>query len=338
MKKAKTKVFKINYYDSDGKRRGKTFSAPTMAEARIKAAEWERTRPTEKKPSMAVLDAVAQYIELKRPVWSPSTTRSLLCVKKSRIEDDEIGKADIFTLNSADLQAWVSRLTAAGVALKTIRNAYGLLLPAVKMFRPDAAFTVTFPQKKKQVKLSPSSNDVKALLDYIKGRYGEGSDLEISILLASTCTLRRGEVCALTAEDIRGNTVHVCKSMVFSDSGEWIIKPPKTAESDRIVTMPEALVKLLKGRQGKLVHYTPTALSAAFEDAVVASGVPRMRFHDLRHYSVSVLHAMGVPDVYLLHRGGWSSPHVLRSVYRNEISDERKKQDEKIAGHFDSIF
>lgn len=335
--KKKSATYKLAYYDETGRRRGKTFSAPTAREARLKAAEWELNRPRQTGPAMTVLRAVEQYIDLKRPVWSPSTTRSFLSMKRSRFENDPIGSLDVFAITSADVQGWISRMAAGRFELKTIRNAYGLLLPAVRMFRPETAFTVTFPQRKKTIRTSPSSADVQALLAYVRATNGPGSDLEVAIMLAAACTLRRGEICALSAEDLNGSQLHVCKCMVFDEDGEWVVKAPKTVESDRTITIPKAVVKLLKGRKGRIVDLTPNALTMQFDRAVAASGVPKMRFHDLRHYSVSVLHAKGVPDVYLLHRGGWSTPHVLKSVYLNEIASERQKQDKKIASYFDSI-
>ena len=76
------------------------------------------------------------------------------------------------------------------------------------------------------------------------------------------------------------------------------------------------------------------ALSNRFRRAVAAAGLPPIRFHDLRHYSASILHAIGVPDQYILARGGWASDYVMKSVYRNSISEEARKQDARIAAHF----
>lgn len=44
--------------------------------------------------------------------------------------------------------------------------------------------------------------------------------------------------------------------------------------------------------------------------------------------------ALGIPDKYAMERGGWSSPHVMKSVYQHTFSAERKAADDKIDEYF----
>ena len=57
----------------------------------------------------------------------------------------------------------------------------------------------------------------------------------------------------------------------------------------------------------------------------------------LRHYSASIMHAIGVPDQYILQRGGWTDSGVMREVYRNVIDMEAAKQNKKINKHFSKV-
>lgn len=50
-----------------------------------------------------------------------------------------------------------------------------------------------------------------------------------------------------------------------------------------------------------------------------------INFHGLRHLNASVMLVLGVPDKYAMERGGWSSLAVMKSVYQNTFSTERKK-------------
>ena len=50
----------------------------------------------------------------------------------------------------------------------------------------------------------------------------------------------------------------------------------------------------------------------------------KCRFHDLRHYSVSILHALNLPDAFIMEHNGYSSDSVMKSVYRHVLSDRVK--------------
>ena len=60
-------------------------------------------------------------------------------------------------------------------------------------------------------------------------------------------------------------------------------------------------------------------------------------FHDLRHLNASVMLMLGVPDKYAMERGGWATDNILKSVYQQTFSSERKKVDAIIDGYFNGI-
>lgn len=74
-----------------------------------------------------------------------------------------------------------------------------------------------------------------------------------------------------------------------------------------------------------------------FKRALSKIGLPDFRFHDLRHYTASVMHAIGIPDQYIMGRGGWSSDGTLKRIYRNEIDDYSKKFTAKTLDHFEAM-
>jgi hypothetical protein len=53
--------------------------------------------------------------------------------------------------------------------------------------------------------------------------------------------------------------------------------------------------------------------------------------------NASVMLALGIPDKYAMERGGWSSDHIMKSVYQHTFSEERRKADEKIDDYFNSV-
>ena len=316
----------LDYKDADGKKHYRSFTAPTKAEAQFLASQWKTGRAEEKLYSIRLSEAVTRYIDMKRNVLSPSTILGYERMQRNYI--GTIGDVRINDITNTHLQVWVSDISAK-LSPKTVRNAYGLLVSSLTMFRPDFIPKVTLPAKKKPELYCPSDQDIEKLLDEVKG-----TELELAVLLAAFGPLRRGEICALTSDDIHGNTVSVTKSLVLGPDREWITKQPKTYGSYREVEFPDFVIKKLKGINGKIIKSTPDAVSERFARAVERAGLPHFRFHDLRHYAASIMHVIGIPDQYILQRGGWASDNVMKTVYRNTIDLESVKQNRKINEHF----
>lgn len=47
---------------------------------------------------------------------------------------------------------------------------------------------------------------------------------------------------------------------------------------------------------------------------------------------------MGVPDLYIMQRGGWESRETLDRIYQHVLSDEQKRFNEQIAERFTAAF
>ena len=318
-----------DYTDVDGKKHYKSFTAPTRQEAKYLAAQWKAGKAEKKPTRITLYEAVTRYIEAKEGVLSPSTIREYMGMQERRMK--EIGRIWLDELNSTDVQVWISSVSKE-LSPKSVRNLYGLLSAAVEMFAPDLRLKVTLPEKKRPELYCPSDNDIKALLKHVNG-----TDLEIAILLAAFGPMRRGEICALEASDISGNKVSITKSMVMGSDHQWHIKQPKTYGSYRTIEFPDFVINKIKGRTGRIISRSPDAITRSFERAIKRTSLPHFRFHDLRHYAASIMHAIGVPDQYILQRGGWSSDNVMKTIYRNTIDIETVRQNKKINEHFGKI-
>lgn len=330
-------TYKFAYYDDEGQRRGKTFTAYTMTEAKKKAHQWDIDHPRKEHASMSLVEAVRRYIAVKRASLSPSTVASYEDMLNTHIIGTALEKKDVFTLADVDVQKWVSDLALEDLSTKTIKNCYSLVSASCRMFAKKT-FTVTFPQTRKTELYCPSNEDIKVLLDWL--REHKRYDLERAVLLSAFGTLRAGEITALTSDDVdfEKNTITVNKSLVRNSSGEWEIKAPKTESSYRTIVMPEFVMNKLKGIDGKIVSYTPHSLGWMFREAVRRSGLKHFRFHDLRHYSASIMNYQGISDKTIQQRGGWATTHVMKRVYQNQIEDETRKETEQINGFFTSTF
>lgn len=319
-----------DYTDNDGKKHYKSFTAPTKSQAKALANDWRAHRNDKKPDDMTVSEMVEKYIALKENVLSPATIRGYRSILRNQFSCS-FGEISIDSLSNRSIQMWISDMSVL-IGPKSVRNAHFLLSASLETFYPEFRIKTTLPARKKPELYCPSDDDIKNLLSVV-----HGTELELAILLAAFGPLRRGEICALTDKDIKGNFVTVSKCMVMNSDREWVIKQPKTYSSYRELEFPSFVIDKLSGRNGRIIDATPDQITGRFRRALKKTDLPHFRFHDLRHYSASIMHAIGVPDQYILERGGWSSDNVMKTVYRNVISLESKKQTKKINSHFEKF-
>ena len=309
----------------DGTKEKASFTAPTKAEAAELGAAWQRSGKNARQ-KITVSQAIKKYIDLKEKVLSASTIRAYRHNAKNLY--DSINDMQAERLQSADIQKWISSISDRKP--KTIRNAYGLLTASLHLFGISTDFKVTFPAKEKPNTFIPDDKDLQAVLAYCK-REGQ-TELWIAVMLARYYSLRRGELCALTSDDLQGNTLWITKDCIPTYDHQWIIKDmPKTADSFRCLTLSEPLLSVLQGIEGKYITCTPDAIGARFYKALRECGIQKFGLHRLRHAFASHAAVMGIPDIYTAKMGGWSpnSP-VLKTVYQNVMDTEFAKQMQRI--------
>ena len=100
--------------------------------------------------------------------------------------------------------------------------------------------------------------------------------------------------------------------------------------------MPQFVIDLLP-KDGPLVRITPSRVSDRFIKYLKQLNMRTFRFYDLRHYSASIVHGIGVPDVYIMQRGGWSSDATLKNIYRGAMDGYSKKFTDLTNSHFEEM-
>lgn len=311
--------------------RYRSFTAATKAEAEYAAAMFAREKDAVTSPHITVGQAVRHYIDQKESVLSPSTIRGYDTICRNQI--GEIADIEIAKLSQDDLQGWIGVL-AVRLSPKSVRNAWGLVSSAVALYS-SKTYRVTMPAKRPISRHIPTDADVAALVAAADPR------LKKAILLASVGTLRRGEICGLKYADINreNNTVYVHSDIVQDKSKNWIHKEiPKTSGSIRYVPLPPEVIGLLGDGDPDAYIYigTPSTITTAFIRLRDSLGF-MCCFHDLRHYAASVMHAIGIPDVYIMERGGWSTDSTLKSIYRNSLDDMNRKFANQANAHFSHV-
>jgi integrase len=161
--------------------------------------------------------------------------------------------------------------------------------------------------------------------------------------LLLTRGLRRGELCGLkwSAIDLDAGTLRIDATRTIVN-GEAVPSLPKTAAGLRSISLDAHLVSLLrtlKARQaaeklaagptyedgGFLVAdelgrpYRPDTISGWFDVKVKEAGLPRIRLHDCRHTSASLMLAAGVPVKVVSEMLGHASVAITLSVYAHTM-------------------
>lgn len=321
--------------DEDGHKITQSVTAETKRDAEMQAAML-KTQKRKISDNPTAHEAIRQYIDVRIGVLSPSTIRAYESLYRTAY--DGIGSIRVQRLKRVDLQRWVSDYSADH-SPKRVSNAWGLLRASLAMV--DVSFNgITLPTKYRADTYTPSDGDVGDFLQYIKQTRTKDNDLYLAVMLAAYGCMRRSEICALTADDIdrKNGIVHVSKAMVKTEDRDWVVKMPKTPGSVRDVPLPKEIMDAIPAvKKGRVIQANPDQISHRFERAIKTSGVHRFRFHDLRHYAASTMHAWGVPDQYIMARGGWSSDYVMKRVYRSTISEEEKKINAEIAKRISKI-
>lgn len=316
--------------DKDGKDKYKSFTAATKKQAEYLAAEYLAHNGTKSViEDRTLADAYKRYIEIKSNTLSPTTVREYM--HSADRDFQELMPLKLSKITQETVQSAVNVMSATH-SPKSVRNAHGLLSAVLRMFAPDIHLNTRLPQSTKAEIYVPTEDNIEKLIQSI-----DGTEMLKAVLLAAFGSLRRSEVCALTMEDIHGDIVTVNKAMVWAKSREWVLKPPKSKAGYREITMPQFVIEKLipADGQNRIVNLVPTTVTNFFRRDLKRAGLPHFRFHDLRHYQASILHAMGVPDKYIMERGGWKTDSTLKNIYQHTMSDKRREIEQEIIRKFE---
>lgn len=255
-----------------------------------------------------------EYIENRKDVVSPATIRTYN-IKIKQLSDVFL-KSNIYDITSETVQREVNRF-AKDHAPKTTKSLYGFISSVLSAYRPNLRLRVKLPQAIIKEKYEPSENDVKRILEAVKG-----TEYSIPFQLG-VFGCRRGEICALDISDLTGNELRIHRSKVYLD-GKWITKEtPKTDASNRTLYLPDNLVKEIN-EKGYIYKGYPAALLKAINRHQDKLGIERFRFHALRSYFASYAHSMGIPDADILAIGGWETDAVMKRIYRKSMEASKK--------------
>lgn len=324
--------------DDSGKRIYKSFTSDDPSpkgkrEVELIAAQYaaEKDLRRSMRDRMTLGQAWDKYIADRANILSPATIREYKATRKNSF--NKLMDVDVFSITQDDIQSEINNM-AKGSAPKTVRNKHGLLHSVIKSVRPDFAIHTTLPQKIKPEIYVPTDEQVLSILSGTEA----DPDMHIAVMLAAFGPLRRSEICALRSDCINSEGVaHVKQAMVLSEGNKWVIKHPKTYAGDRLIPLPDFVYDEIKDIEGNIVHLNPNQITGRFETILRDCDLPHFRFHALRHYCASRLHSIGIPDSYIMERGGWENASVLDNIYRHALSDQSVDMNARANAVFSSL-
>ena len=151
--------------------------------------------------------------------------------------------------------------------------------------------------------------------------------------------MRRGEVASLNWGDLHipASSVSIARTRQ-STMGRTVESPAKTRTSRRRIDLDANTIAVLEQWQHRLVgegatidpstpmflnthHCTPSpeSFSQLFTRTTASCGLPRIRFHDLRHTHASLLVAAGVPIKVVSERLGHAHPGFTMHTYQHLV-------------------
>lgn len=168
--------------------------------------------------------------------------------------------------------------------------------------------------------------------------------IKTSLLLFLLTGFRRGEVVALNWSDIDFNKqkISINRAAIIAEEGKLVLKEPKTAKSQRTITVPTILMRqleLYRDWQNELIYQlgdlyhdqgflftkedgdimNPNTFMYWMEKILDDAGLPHFTIHSLRHTNITLQLLSGVPLVTVAGRAGHSRTSTTSDVYSHYV-------------------
>ena len=289
---------------------GQSVTEPTrdlcIARARAIRAGFLETKAKEKRSPITLGEAIDQYVDRRKNVWSPTTIRTAMNIRKNRL------KAVMDKGLNQDWQA-VMDDESSRLAPKTIHNEWTFIESVLKE-QGCTIPNIRLPQLKKTERKWLDPDEIKL---FCKALIGEEVEMEALLALLG---MRRSEVLGLRWEDVdlEHNCIYVRRVKVPNENNEYVVRSKtKTVESTRVVPIliPRLAELLQDGGDGFISSQPPNGLWRRINEICQKAGVPEVGVHGLRHSFASLAYYLDYKEEECMRIGGWSDPKILHEIY-----------------------
>jgi integrase len=345
-----------------GKRVSKTFAT------RRQAQHWLVEALKSKQDGLPVATSkitVAEFLDhwfadVASHTLRPRTLESYEYLLRRHIKP-ALGEIRLTQLRPDHLQKFYSQKLEAKLSPRTVQYLHAVLHRSLKqavrwgLIPRNPADLVDAPRPKKKPIRPLNTQQVSLFLKATKGER-----LYPLYVLAIFTGMRLGEILGLHWEDVdlEKGQISVTTTLQFLKEKGPIFSQPKSQKSRRTIVIPEAVVEVLKEHKLKqeeekllagskwedfgLVFCTSrgTPLSSRnllryFQETLRKVGLPKIRFHDLRHTTATLLLVQGVHPKIVQELLGHSQISVTLDTYSHVMPglqrEAMKKMEEVVS-------
>ncbi len=252
-----------------------------------------------------------------------------------------IGKLQLRELRLTEIEKFYAELIQAGVGIRTVRVAHNIIHKSLEkavrygLISHNPSHGATLPRYRHGEMRVLDEGQVSQFLVA-----AQDSPYTALYHLAVTTGMRQGELFGLKWTDLQWNsgTLHIQRQVQKVNRQGWSFVEPKTRAGRRTIKLGEGSLQMLrlhKERQEKQKELVgnrwkeyglifPTSvgtpgdasnLRVDFQRVLEKAGLPKIRFHDLRHTAASLLLNHGVPVLVVSKMLGHSKPSITLDVY-----------------------
>lgn len=270
-----------------------------------------------------------------------------------------LGACPIEAVTPREIQSLYSSKIAAGLSPRSVLHLHRVLHRALAQAQrwgvvdDNAAALVDPPRPEPREMRALSPDEARRLL-----AAAQGDRLEALYTLAITTGMRQGELLGLRWHEVslEARSIRVTGSLQYVPGRGLRVSAPKTARSRRNVLISEiaaeALRKHLEQQRLEQAHmddwedndlvfpnrvgramYATNLLDRSFARLLQRAGLPRVRFHDLRHTAATLLLGQGVHPKVVSEMLGHTNTSITLDLYSHASPTMQREA----AGAFDRL-
>ena len=324
-----------------GKRISRDFKTKSEAQLWLRQMQGELEQGFDYQGSKISLKAyLKEWLETNQLALRPKTVYDYEMTLQKHVIPN-LGDVSLSEINSLVIEKFYSRLVVAGVGIRTVRIVHSILHRAFEkaiiygLLTRNPAKNVTLPRYTQQEMQVWDAVQVNQFLVA-----AEGSPFEALYHLAVKTGMRQGELLGLKWSDLYwvSGKLHVRRQVQRTRGKGAYFQEPKTRAGRRVIQLGQGTLQVLatqKERQRRQKEFVGTRwcendlifpssigtpmdarnLRLNFYDVLDQAGLPKIRFHDLRHTAASLLLNNGIPVIVVSNILGHSKPSITLDIY-----------------------